>query len=394
MIKEYNIERFTALLDAYILGNIDQADTRELLSMLDDPAINNRLEQLVDSQLSSHFYDQDIELSAIHDRIVSKLQFTIADKKLPKIHFIQKTWIRYAVAACLILLAGLGGYRLFFQHNNSDQIAKTIKSADVKAPVTNRAIITLANGQTVYLDSSMNGKLASIGSNVKLIKLADGQIAYSGTSDKIEYNTISNPRGSNVIDMVFVDGSHVWLNAGSSITFPVPFDRNERKVKINGEAYFEIAHNASKPFRVVKNDMEVTVLGTHFNVNAYDDETEIKVTLLEGSVKINKGSNTGLLKPGQQADINDAINIKSDIDTEGVMAWKNGKFSFNHSDIKTVMRQIARWYDLDVEYTGPVTDDVFGGDIERDLPLSRTLDFLRKSQVHFEVEGKKVIVKR
>ncbi len=295
--------------------------------------------------------------------------------------------VRWAAAAIIIGIMAVTGWLVLRDHKGymQNSMAKT----DIKAPITNRAIITLANGQTVYLDSAINGKLASIGNNMKLVKLADGQIAYSGTSDKIEYNTVTNPRGSNVIDMAFVDGSHVWLNAGSSITYPVPFEGNERKVKINGEAYFEIAHDAAKPFKVTKADMEITVLGTHFNVNAYDDETESKVTLLEGSVKISKGSDAGLLKPGQQAQINTGINIKNDIDVEGVMAWKNGLFSFKSTDIKT------RWYDVEVDYApGVPEDETITGDITRTANMSEMMKMLESAGVHFKIEGKRVTVMR
>jgi ferric-dicitrate binding protein FerR (iron transport regulator) len=309
-----------------------------------------------------------------------------------RVHFIRR--FRWAAAAVFFGIMALAGWWVMRGHSIDQQ--NTVAYIDIKAPATNRATITLANGKTIYLDSAGNGKLASVGTHIQLVKLGDGQIAYSGTTGKVEYNTITNPRGSKVIDMVFVDGSHVWLNAGSSVTYPVPFEGNERKVKINGEAYFEIAHNAAKPFKVVKGDMEVAVLGTHFNVNAFDDEAAIKVTLLEGSVKINRGGNTGLLKPGQQAQITEAnaININSNADLEAVMAWKNGWFSFKGTDIKTMMRSIARWYDVEVDYTKDMKgDETITGDIDRKANISEVMKTLQYADIHFSIEGRKVIVK-
>lgn len=303
---------------------------------------------------------------------------------------------RIAVAASIILALGLGSYFFFLNKDRSQgEEPMTVVPGDVKAPETNRAMITLANGQRVYLDSVGNGQLAVQG-NVKLLKLANGQIAYQTAGGEIikelQYNTLSNPRGSKVIDMTLADGSQVWLNAGSSITYPVAFVGDERKVAVNGEAYFEVAHNTAMPFKVVKGDVEVEVLGTHFNVNAYDDEADIKVTLLEGSVKVHKGKEVGLLKPGQQVQISNELKFAGTVDVDEVMAWKEGYFKFSRADIKTIMRQLARWYDLDVQYEGPVSQREFGGEMERDLPLSGMLRLLEKSNVHFKMDGKKIIV--
>ncbi len=299
-------------------------------------------------------------------------------------------WWKYAAAAVFIGIMAVTGWLILRDHRELKQ--NSLTKIDLKAPATNRARITLANGKTVYLDSAANGNLAALG-NIQLIKLADGQVAYSGGSDKIEYNTITNPRGSKVIDLAFVDGSHVWLNAGSSVTYPVPFEGNERKVKISGEAYFEIAHNAARPFRVVKGDMEVTVFGTHFNVNAYDDEKEIKVTLLEGSVKVRKGSANSMLKPGDQAQIANQIAVVNNVNTEQVMAWKDGQFIFNNTDIKTIMRQISRWYNVDVDYQGEIPNRVLGGSMDRTENANILLGILEETGiVHFAMENGKIIV--
>lgn len=307
-------------------------------------------------------------------------------------------WKRLAVAASVLIAISISAYFAFNQKNIEPSIAvKHQTPPDIKAPATNRAMITLANGQKIFLDSAGNGSLAVQG-NVQLVKMANGQIGYQladgNISAEIIYNTLSNPRGSKVINMALSDGSRVWLNAGSSITYPVAFVGNERKVSITGEAYFEIAHDASKPFYVTKGEMSVRVLGTHFNVNSYEDEDAIRVTLLQGSVNVVLPNQSAKLKPGEQAQVEagQQIQTSNDVNIDEVMAWKNGLFSFDEAGIKEVMRQVSRWYDVDVVYEGKIPQQKFGGDIERTLSLSQVLEVLEKSNVHFKVEGRKIIV--
>lgn len=303
-------------------------------------------------------------------------------------------WRKIAVAASVILLLGIGSYFLFFNKTGKqDSMVNAELAKDVEAPKTTKAVITLADGSVVALDSVTSGTLATQG-NVRVTKTTDGKIIYSGNANEVVYNTLTNPRGSKVIDMTLADGSRVWLNSGSSVTYPVAFVSNERKVSITGEAYFEIAHDASRPFKVNKGETDITVLGTHFNVNAYDDEQNIKVTLLEGSVKVSKGSINDILKPGQQAQINNDVKVVDDVDLEQVMAWKNGRFIFNGSDIESVMRQVARWYDMEVEYKGDLTKEEFVGVISQNVNISQILEMLEKTRaVSFEIIGRKIIVK-
>jgi hypothetical protein len=266
---------------------------------------------------------------------------------------------------------------------------------DVEAPQSNRAAITLASGHKIYLDSAAKGILVSQG-NVKLFKLADGEITYSGSNTAAEYNTLTNPRGSRPVAMTLTDGTKVWLNAGSSLTYPVAFTGKERNVEITGEAYFEVTHHTGMPFTVKKlgDDASILVLGTHFNVNAYDDEAAMKITLLEGAVKVSKGTNSSLLTPGQQAELKDgSIRLINDADMDEVMAWKNGKFQFGEkTGIETIMRQVARWYDVETEYRGKVNRH-FWGSISRNVNVSQVLKMLETTgAVHFKMEGMKVIV--
>lgn len=297
-------------------------------------------------------------------------------------------WRSMAAAAAIVTVIGAGAYyAVIHKSGNPAEIVKVPElPADVKPPQTNRATITMAGGKTLYLDSTVNGTLAVQG-NIQVIRLNDGQIAYRGSSKELIYNTLTNPRGSKVINMTLSDGSQVWLNAGSSVTYPVAFVGNERKVSVTGEAYFEVAHDIIKPFIVSKGDLQVQVLGTRFNVNAYDDESDTRITLLQGSVKVNSGKKESMLQPGQQAQVAAGIKIISNINVEQVMAWKNGLFVFDRADIRDVMRQLARWYDLDVHYTGEVPKGTFKGEISKDLSLSQVLNGLTATRIHFTMES-------
>ncbi|THU40150.1 DUF4974 domain-containing protein [Niastella caeni] len=321
-------------------------------------------------------------------------------------------WKGAAVAAMVMLVAGIG-YLVVFNKpgKQADQVNTHEQINDVKAPLNNKATIVLANGQQVLLDSAGNGQLA-IQDNVKLVKLDNGKIAYEPiageTATNNQFNTLQNPRGSKVIDLLLADGSHVWLNTGSSVTYPVAFGKNERKVLVTGEAYFEVAHDASRPFIVQKADLEITVLGTHFNVNAYDDEKDTKVTLLEGKVKVAtskwqvaSGKSASdykkhevILQPGEQAVLGAhsllATNHSPDLDQ--VMAWKNGYFHFGNTGVAELMKQLARWYDIDIVYKSEVPQRAFGGEISRSANLSDVLKILNESNIKCRLEGKKLIV--
>ncbi|MBX2924678.1 MAG: FecR domain-containing protein [Chitinophagaceae bacterium] len=305
-------------------------------------------------------------------------------------------WVKLAAAATILILVTVGVLTQFDERKEQHNKIHSPIAHDIPAPTGNRATIQLSDGQIVYLDSVGNGALAKQGS-VSINKLADGKITYQGSSSEMVYNTLSNPRGSRVIDITLADGSRVWLNAGSSLSYPVAFVGKQRQVSVTGEAYFEVASNKTMPFRVQANEMTLEVLGTHFNINSYSDEPAIQTTLLEGSVKISAGTKEGqtlTLRPGQQANVSTGskIQLVENADMEQVMAWKNGLFQFKKADIQTVMRQLSCWYDVDVEYAGKIPDDKFGGDLPRDSNISIILKALEQAQVHFRLEEKKIIV--
>ena len=320
-----------------------------------------------------------------------------------RLRFRSRWWAAAAVIACLC-----SGAYFFLRLNQKppQQAGGTMPSNDA-LPGKNGAVLTLSNGQKVILDSVTNGAIAMQG-NME-VKLQNGSVRYDKVGgavagNTLAYNTLTTPRGRQY-QIVLPDGSKVWLNAASSITYPVAFSGDDRTVTITGEAYFEVTKNKTRPFRVKVNDVEVAVLGTVFNINSYGDEGSIKTTLLEGSVKVtHTGSQGVLLQPGQQAQaavgiesgagIKSAAGIKvvSHPDIEQVMAWKNGLFNFEGADLKTVLRQLGRWYDVDVVFEGNVPDRKFGGEMSRDLNLSQVLKSLEKLEIKFRIEGKKLIV--
>ncbi|MCU7552563.1 FecR domain-containing protein [Chitinophagaceae bacterium LB-8] len=312
-------------------------------------------------------------------------------------------WWRVAAVAVMVVTLGLI-YTMIPNRKDEPAISRNQPSAtDVKAPVSNRAMITLADGNTVYLDSINSGHLV-VQDHVKLVKLASGEIVYkteSGeTIKEIQYNTLFNPRGSQVATISLSDGTRVWLNAGSALTYPVAFTSNERKVSITGEAYFEVTTSFSsqsggqkRPFKVEANGVVTEVLGTHFNVNSYADEPDVKVTLLEGAVRINKNNASELLSPGEQAQVSSNIKIVKDVDLEEIMAWKNGRFQFGGVGIEEIMRQVSRWYDVEVIYEGKPMDQHFRGSIQREEEVSELFKMLEATGViHFKIEGKRITV--
>lgn len=332
-------------------------------------------------------------------------------------------WYRFAAAAVLLLMMGAGIYytlrpysnKIVVVSNNDKQSADTV----TLNPGTNGAVLTLSDGKQIVLDSAGNGLLAMQGGTE--VMNHGGSIMYNdavaGTATTV-YNTLSTSRGKQY-RLELPDGTRVWLNAASSIRFPTAFPNDMRRVEITGEAYFEVAHierksNSPVPFVVAFTTTagaagEVQVLGTHFNINAYDDEAAVKTTLLEGKVKVvqstfakasaDKSAKTAersvVLKPGEQAVLagaNSPFTIDHSPDIDAVIAWKNGYFSFSETDMATLMRQIARWYDVDVEYAGAIPNRKFGGEISRNSNAAQVLKIMEESDVHFKIAGRKIIV--
>ena len=344
------------------------------------------------------FAESDEEL---RDRIFRKVNEAIHARGRQS-RIIPLKWA--AIAASILLLVAAGG-SMYYHLKDTDKPAKAPIAFHHKkqlkndaSPGENNAILTLSNGQVIDLTDARNGVLANEGS-ATLKKSADGQIVYEapkGTAikDSVTFNTITTPKGGQ-FQVILSDGTRVWLNAASSIVFPTTFAPNERKVKINGEVYFEVAKNAGRPFRVISGHQTVEVLGTHFNINAYDDEAATRTTLTEGLVKIYSGGQSIVLNPDQQSSISNSgegnIRIRS-VDVDDVLAWKNGNFQFERAQLQAIMREVSRWYDVDVKYEGAVPERRFTGGISRAVNLSELLKMLKYTGINFRTDGKTVVV--
>ena len=357
------------------------------------------------------FKDDNIDIPAdiahlrseMEKRIWRRLMKTVETGAVP---LYRRKWYRLSAAAVLLLLITAAAFLFSRQPMKNNPAAKSSLIENDVPPGGNKAILTLANGRTILLDSTQNGDLAEQG-DTKITKPENGLLAYQAgatNANTVFYNTLSTPCGGQ-FRLVLPDGSKVWLNAASSIKYPTVFEGNERRVEINGEAYFEIAHRYAEggtkrvPFIVSITGgaapTEIEVLGTHFNVMAYTDEADIKTTLLEGSVKLKSGNTSGLLQPGQQFALsrkNNGLQLVGNADIDATMAWKNGYFQFRSTDVQTVMRQVARWYDVKVAYEGNVAQ-YFNGRIPRSVSAATLFKVLELTGgVHFKMEGRKITV--
>lgn len=305
---------------------------------------------------------------------------------------VRRLWPRIAAAAAVILIASAGIF--YAVHQPAPDQQAIVLRQDVK-PGGNKAILTLANGHKISLSDASNGAIAKQ-TGVTITKTASGQLIYSisntsHNSGQLEYNMVETPKGGQY-QVVLPDGSHVWLNAASSLKYPASFaSLKDRKVELTGEAYFEVAKDKEHPFIVKSSKQEIKVLGTHFDVDSYADDPLSRTTLIEGSVKINDGA---ILRPGQQASMADDERIKvATVDVDKVIAWKNGRFMFQSESIESIMRKLARWYNIEVVYQDDVRDIPFTAFISRYDNISKILDKITYTQnIHFKIEGRRVTV--
>ncbi len=388
--------RISYLLKVYSDGRAAKEEERELFKWVASRGKEAPIKKHIEELLSS-YNPNDVLPTVDWERLYKNI---IEEKNSGNFQpaILRKiTWPRWAAAAAVIITLGTGYYFLTNVHKKQKDLSVTElpNINDIAPPSTVNAVLTLSNGQKIILDSTGNGVLAKQGS-VNVIKLANGEIAYRGGSSEIQYNTLSNPRGSKVINLVLADGSRVWLNTASSLRYPTSFSGNERKVEITGEAYLEVAHNPAMPFIVSKGNTNIKVLGTHFNVNAYDDESTLNVTLLEGSVSVSAKSDQHpkVIKAGEQAAVNKDGNIEVNysVDLNDVMAWKNGIFSFKGADMQSLMKEVSRWYDVNVVFEKAI-DEKFYAEVSRNTSVSTLLTMLEATKaVHFKIEGRTINV--
>ncbi len=407
--------RQSGLIIKYLKGQLTDPEKEQLESWLNE---NEQNRTLFTKLTEEHFIGHELEVFRLLEKDTDweKILSEIKDQEKIQVSYIGYRWMRYAAAVILMVGVGVGIYS--YKHSFTNKPAEV---ADVKiVPGGNKAVLVLEDGKRITLDDADQGEIARQ-ANMIITKTGDGQLVYDVSASAIpgkggkmkQYNAVTTPRGGQY-RIVLPDGSKVWLNAASSLRFPTKFDAHCRLVELKGEAYFEINPLKNRvagkgkrvPFRVVSGEHMVEVLGTHFNVSSYEDERMITTTLLEGKVRVVRAEpgepprkQVGvMLKPGEQSvmSLREPEKIREisvrPVDTEETVAWKNGQFQFRDADLPTIMRQIARWYDVDVQFQGKLPDTKFRGKISRDVPVAELLKILQTSGVNFKTEGRKIII--
>lgn len=372
-------------LDRLAEGSITKEEWKILHELAMRPEHADAFATVLDQQLATLAAN-----GAVYPDVIANVQQGVQQQIIREkgLRLVSRRFLRYAAAIILLASAATG----FLMWNNGQK--NPVQQADV-APGGARAVLTLGDGTTIVLDDAADGRLAQQG-GAFIVKLSNGQIAYntnSASSSVGLINKISTPKGGQY-QITLPDGTKAWLNAASSITFPSMFKADKRKIQIEGEVYLEVAKDESKPFIVeVKERLNVEVLGTSFNINSYADEGNIKTTLLEGRVRVSPPAGPSVtLRPGQQAIAAATLKVIDHANIDQAVAWKNGIFSFQNTDIRQVMKELERWYDIQVKYEGDIPRRQFGGQLSRDLKLSQIIQILSDMEVKFKIEGKTLIV--
>jgi transmembrane sensor len=375
---------------------MSKKDATDLLNRYRNGEVSEEEKALVESWYADYTQNaatpkiDDQELENNREEILRRVLSEVSDPK--KINY--RRLISIAAFAILILCAGILFIKLRTPHQDQPSFAAKKANSNL-LPGGNRAMLILSNGSTINLNDTKNGALANE-KGVVIHKNGNGRITYdqSGRNASHEanvFNTVVTPKGGQY-QLVLGDGTKVWLNAASTLKYPVTFSGTKREIELSGEAYFEVAHDQHKPFRVISNGQTVEVLGTHFNVNAYPDEKAIKTTLLEGSVKVLAGEMSSQIKAGEQVQFKNGHLAVAQADIEEAIAWKKGFFYFKDDDIQTVMRQLSRWYDVAVKYEGQIPSREFSGQMNKNINASQLMHILSIEQIHYRIEGRTIII--
>ncbi|PSL26408.1 FecR family protein [Chitinophaga ginsengisoli] len=389
----FHEEELRSLFGKFLRKECSEAEVKRLIAYADVGRLKPVWEELLETV---EVEGTAGELYALHqpavDKVFSNLSFLTDDLEQQQGFRGIFSFLRYRWAAAAAILFLLVSGTWFFM--SRQQRHETMLAVDDKAPGTDKALLTLADGQVVTLDSAGKGQVVQ---GNTAIQQQGGLLKYSADVHAAGFNTLSTPRGGQ-FRVVLPDGTAVWLNAATSLRYPTAFNGNERVVMLRGEAYFEVAKNTAKPFRVqIDEHTAVEVLGTHFNIHAYSDENQISTTLLEGKVVMTKSNATlrrVVLDPGQQAVADkEQLILSKQVNMDQVMAWKNGMFNFEGMDLPSVLRQLARWYDVEIVYEGKIPTRKFGGEMQRDLSLQQVLRILERMDVKCRIEnGNRLIV--
>ena len=385
---------YEQLLQRYLEGSCTPEEAAVLYNWLKSSDAHRPLLARLQQEFEQVINEPHEVPAAVSDRIEARLLQNIGRNKIVPL---RHPW-RWAAVASVLMLLLAGSVYWFYKTDKSHNIAsnmalskKGVIGSDV-APGTNKAVLTLADGTTVELDSAGNQVLQQ---GKTTVQQRNGRLEYAaqGKGEAIGYNTLVVPRGGQ-FNIVLPDGSHVWLNAASRLKYPTAFTGKERVVELQGQGYFEIAHNADQPFIVDVNNTHIQVLGTRFDIMAYPDEQSLNTTLLEGAVRVQSGERQQLLKPGQQSVLEYTTGqmFVRPADIDQTIAWKTGFFEFDNAGMNVIMRQVARWYDVDVAYGNEKNSRLFGGRISRSLPLSEILHMLEANGAKFSLEGRRLTV--
>ena len=391
---ESKISRFVYLFELYSNGTCTATERKEYLELVLDPAVQPVLEQLISDTVEQHTAPLPIDEQR-SDEMLQKIldpnpELNTYDLPLPARSGTVKRIAYSAVAAAVLFAAGTG--ILKWMRNSHPADNEVVTKEPVIPPGKEGALLTLADGRTIVLDSLGNGWADQ--QQGSTVTLKDHQLVYQPTADNnvtVQFNTMQTPRGRR-FHVKLPDGTQVWLNAASKLRYPTAFSGNTREVELSGEAYFDVTQNVSSPFVVKKGTLAVTVLGTAFNMNAYEDEPDTKVTLINGSVKVSGGTGTSMLKPGQQAVVEQNIRIVPNADIEAVTAWKSGLFIMRSVSLPALMRQISRWYDVEVVINGNLPNKQFGGILGMDLPLNDMIRTLQSYGLTINLENRKLTI--
>lgn len=384
--------RLSFLFNKVIEKSATSQEKEELQMLLLDPENEMAFKDLVEAAFSQ--VRQEVKMNEESVAEIKEVIGSIAPKTGAEVFSVRSSKRRWAMlAAAVIVIVAVGWFLRLQYPGEENKISFAEKERqNIAAPIRSQAVLTLSSGKTILLDSLGEGDVIADG-GVKMAKGADGRIVYMGGDQREVFNTIVLPRGSRPLQLVLSDGTVAWLNAASSITYPTVFIGKERQVSVEGEAYFEVAHDEKKPFVVQTGITRVQVLGTHFNIKAYADEPSTDVTLMEGSVRVEKAGQENaavLLQPGQQAVVAESIQLVKEVDLKSTVAWKNGYFSLKGADLYSIMRQVARWYDVEVSYEGKFSDRKFVGALSRDISLNDVLKSLEEYDIKGRLENRQL----
>jgi transmembrane sensor len=381
-------DRLQILLEKYAEDQTSAAETEEMFRLIaesDADAIDGELYKLLLKSKPSLEYDEgrwNVVLSKAINNGDAVRRESAAVRTPVRTIYLRRALVAAVIAGALFV----GGYWLFVREAGTTPSKPVIvHNAFIQAPATDKAILQLEDGTGYALDSVLQQKPQRLG---QFVQNEDGALVYSGNSQQKGMHMITNPRGSKVVQLQLGDGTRIWLNAESMVRYPVAFNGDRRQVEVTGEVYFEVAKDANRPFIVTSNGIKTEVLGTHFNVNSYANEGPVKITLLEGAVKLSAENSSLLLQPGEQGVADGQLQKHTVKNPDAVIAWKNGFFSFSHQSMAELINELSRWYDIKIEYDKALAEKHFGGGIERGADLGQVMQILKEFKINCRLEGR------